>query len=156
MQIRTSGTLVVLGLLLAAAGLTGCSLFSDPDPVSTAISTPPDVDKGTDAPVAPEPTAKPEPVIVFVQLDGDATHVLLSGYVAGVIENGGTCSWSLVNGASTQTVEAEGLSDRAQTSCGVSQIDTASLTPGTWTATLTYSSDSQQSITSTPSTLEIP
>jgi hypothetical protein len=154
MQKRYSRTVAAFAAVLLLTGLTGCSLF--PNPTSTALSTPPDVDKGTDAPQPPEPTAEPEPVIVIAELDGDRAHVSVSGYVAGVIENGGVCRWTLSNGAAQQQLEAEGLADRAQTSCGVSQFDTAQLTPGTWSVTLEYSSDTQSSIISKPNTLEIP
>ncbi|WP_086474060.1 hypothetical protein [Plantibacter elymi (nom. nud.)] len=146
--------MAVLTAVVLMTGLAGCSWFSNP--VSTAISTPPDVDKGTDAPMPPEPTARPDAVIVFAELDGDQAHVSVSGYISGVVENGGVCTWVVANGTSEQRTDVEGLADRAQTSCGVTQLDAGLFTPGTWTVTLEYSSTAQPSLSSEPTTLEIP
>lgn len=152
-DIRRGSSLFVMAVIVIAS-LTGCVGQQESDssgPTSTAVSTPPDVDKGTPtaAPIAPEA------VIVFASMDDDGQTVSVSGYVAGVIENDGDCTYVFTGPGSTQQVASTGVADAGQTSCGVAQLNADALSSGAWDVVLEYSSP-KITTTSAPTVLEIP
>lgn len=152
MTMRAWTTVAALGAVLL---LAGCTQTAD-RPVNSTLpsdltTTLPDVTK------SPEPTAAPkEAVIVFASLDVDGANVSVSGYVSGVIENDGTCTFSFTDGATTVSATSVGIADRAQTSCGTVQVPIASFTRGSWTAALNYTSPSTPEVSSDTTPLEIP
>ena len=64
----------------------------------------------------------------------------VTGFVSGVIEDGGTCRLTAERGGRTATAEKPGLADATTTSCGTLQIRGADLSPGTWDVVLSYES----------------
>ncbi|MFO7690913.1 MAG: hypothetical protein R6W83_10245 [Cryobacterium sp.] len=107
------------------------------------------------------PERASEAVISVAGVDVDGLNVSASGYVSGVVENGGQCSFLFIggddgNGAAMQQVAtATALANVTTTSCGLVQVPMTDLTPGTWQLVLTYSSDALN-VSSAPTILEIP
>jgi len=150
MSVRTSAAVVVASTALA---LCGCGLAGN--------EIGPVVDGSTPRPV---PTAEPTaslgvgmvPYIVFAGTDPDGLHISASGAVAGVLESGGICTFTFSPATGDPVVaEASGVSNVAETSCGVVQLDLAAFAPGEWSVTLRYESSSG-SATSDPETMELP
>lgn len=78
--------------------------------------------------------------------DDGALHA--NGFVAGVIENGGTCTLVLTNeSGKSVSVSREGHVNATNTTCGQSTIELSKLTPGKWTPELRYSSDTSKGTT---------
>ncbi|TFC90422.1 MULTISPECIES: hypothetical protein [Cryobacterium] len=88
-------------------------------------------------------------------VDVDGTNVSASGYVSGVIESGGECTFIFAQGDSVLSAVSESSLDRLSTSCGTIQIPSADFSRGSWTASLEYKSVTVAT-TSQPMSLEIP
>lgn len=105
----------------------------------------------------PEPTASSvEPVIVVAGLDIGGATVSASGYVAGIIENNGTCTFLFTNGQSNVTLTSSGISDVRTTSCGLVEAPASRFSSGSWGVTLTYLSLAGETTVSQSSAVEIP
>ncbi|TFV64178.1 hypothetical protein E4P41_02795 [Geodermatophilus sp. DF01-2] len=176
----------VLALATAAAAGAGVALVgqevaptvdagsaSDPAPTppATAVGGPGTAGPaGTSAPVNPNPipedpadvatdTAVPEGVsvqITYATVDAAAGGVVVGGYVAGVIEDGGTCRLVLAQDGQSFSAESEGLADVSNTTCGQLVVPTGSLTSGTWDATLSYSSPAGAERAASTTAVEVP
>lgn len=72
------------------------------------------------------------------------TTLTVNGYVQGVVEQGGTCTLQLVNGSQTVSRSKPGVLNATNTSCGRFDIPLSDLSPGTWQATLSYSSSTSE------------
>jgi hypothetical protein len=95
-------------------------------------------------------------VLVVASMDVDGAHVTASGFVQGLIQDGGTCTYTFARiGSSPITVEHGAVADRATTSCGTIQADAAQFARGTWNVTLGYVSDGRN-YESAPVELEVP
>lgn len=83
--------------------------------------------------------------VVISSTSVSGTTLSVRGYVTSVIEDNGTCLFSLVDasGNEVSSVANVGLADASSTSCGRAQIDVSGLS-GTYTVRLTYSSDNFQ------------
>ncbi|MEY9951171.1 hypothetical protein [Leifsonia sp. EB34] len=104
----------------------------------------------------PTPTVTVEPVLVVASVDVDGKHVTASGYVQGVIQDGGACTYTFTReGSPAVKVQHEGVADRSTTSCGEAQPDIAQFTRGSWQVTLEYVSDGKDYV-STPLAVEVP
>jgi hypothetical protein len=68
----------------------------------------------------------------------------ISGYVPGVIESGGICTLTLKKGPSEVKETKSASPDAQNTSCGLISISRSQLSPGTWSAVLSYSSATAQ------------
>lgn len=137
--------------------MSGCS--------STAAAPRPDHSAASSAEMKPSASAVPdsqigstiEPVLVVAGVDVDGQHVTASGYVSGVVSNGGTCVFAFkgtATGASV-TVDSAGNADRMSTSCGMVQVPIARFDRGSWSVTLGYTSGNRV-VESIPLTVEIP
>lgn len=139
---------------LLAVCLTGCTVPDGSDQngsPSAAFSTAPQQpDKTT-----PGPTATPQAVIVVAGADLDGLNVSASGYVAGVVEDGGTCTFVFTRPEQRLESSRESVSNVTTTSCGFVQVPIAQFTKGTWQVVLTYTSGAL-TVTSPPTDLEIP
>ena len=141
-----------VGVLLCAVALslTGCFAGS-----GTSSST------AADSPTASEPSPSSTPHVsaqmTIASVDVDGAHVSVSGYVTGVIENGGTCEYVAAERSSGKaiTIPGSGISNVQTTSCGTSQEPIASFNKGSWTVVLHYFSPSAD-VTSPAINLEIP
>jgi len=63
------------------------------------------------------------------------------GYVQGVFEDGGSCTYNFTNGSKTITRRSTGFKDATTTTCPPVEISTAEFNPkGSWNVTLQYKS----------------
>jgi hypothetical protein len=116
--------------------------LDDVDPEPTA-SVGPDPYEGepvaTDEPVVA--TGSVVPVIVtFHGWDPGAELVEVAGYVAGVIEEGGSCTLTLTRDGQTVTGTSEAVPAASTTDCGGVTVPGDQVTDGVWSAVLTYES----------------
>lgn len=65
----------------------------------------------------------------------------INGFIPEIIESGGTCTITLEKNGSTVTQAKTANADAQTTSCGLITTPISSLSRGTWTATLSYDSD---------------
>lgn len=85
------------------------------------------------------------PVITSVSRDR------VSGYIPGVVEDGGTCTITLVKGSETVTKTSAGFINASYTSCTPFSVSLAS---GKWKVTLEYSSQKAKGSTTQEWTVE--
>lgn len=161
-----------LGVALAALALTAaCSASpeeeaaaelsaaatADPgvygEPVNPSLPNPTDV--ATDAPVEVAPTEDGEVFITYAQWSNTTSAVEVGGYVAGVVEDDGTCTLTLTRGEVVVTGTIAGTPDATSTSCGGLTISGDELGTGHWNAVVTYDSPSSHA-TSEPVDVEVP
>ncbi|WP_285025893.1 hypothetical protein [Plantibacter sp. ME-Dv--P-122b] len=149
---RIAGIAIIVGITIGASACTGPSP-DDPDTTRAPVPTETFVTK----PPQETPTPLPvEAVMVIASVDMDGANVSVSGYVAGVIEEAGSCEYLLSNGTDEVRVPSTGSADRAQTSCGVVQVPINQVSRGSWTVALEYSSPTTPKVVSSPLTVEIP
>lgn len=104
---------------------------------------------------SPSPSGPVTATVGSAQVD-DAGYLTADGYVSGVAEDGGTCSftfWSGGGGASRLSSTGEADGDR--TACPAVDERIRTLWPGAYTAVLTYSSGTVTA-ESEPFSFEIP
>lgn len=135
------------GCAVEGQGTPGSEEQTSPVPSETTatdpVTDPPPVDLST-----PEPSATPEllkPVVgdvgVLISNAGwDATTgVTVRGY-ADTVDATATCTLELSIAGTTRTVTSEALESPSTMSCGELVVGPADLSPGTWTAVLSYES----------------
>jgi len=103
----------------------------------------------------PTPTPTIEAVLVVSSVDVDGKNVSSSGYVQGLVENGGTCVFTYARAGATVTAQREAVADRMTTSCGLVQSPIDQFVRGSWSVTLSYEHDGT-TYTSVPATVEVP
>jgi hypothetical protein len=155
-----AGAGVAAGVLLTRAlpGAAGAS----PAPTATSSPTPLGQETGLDD-VSPTPTASigpdpdagqtvatDEPVVAsgssvdvsvtFAGWDPTRSEVQVDGFVAGISEEGGTCTLSLTKDGRTVTGSAQGVADARMTACGGLAVPGDQVSGGTWKAVLSYRS----------------
>lgn len=93
-------------------------------------------------PVTPKPTpGAPKSSVTPIMTTWSATpNVEVRGYVPGINEDGGTCTLTLTKGGQTVTASGAATPDATTVSCGLITINWGKLSPGAWSATLSYSS----------------
>jgi hypothetical protein len=126
------------GSAATAAASTSPGVYGAPiDPTK-----PDPTDVATDAPVTVTPNADGglPVVLTFADWNGTTEAVEVDGYLAGIVEDGGSCTLTLTQGGTTVTAEVPGTADAATTSCGGAAVPGRQLAPGTWTAVLGYRS----------------
>ncbi|HEV7567562.1 MAG TPA: hypothetical protein VGO31_16565 [Microbacteriaceae bacterium] len=143
---------VLLGALTIAA-LTACT----PPQTGASSRASSSVSTASDTPIA---SATPDPVnavVVIAGVDLDGKHVSVSGYVSGLIEEGGSCLFSVTpkNGGAAVTIPNTGIKNVMNTSCGTVQSPIANFTRGSWSVVLKYTSG-KTSVTSGAVEMEIP
>lgn len=130
-----------------------CACTADAVPTSASTSHDPTLPGKSSTPT---PAITIEPVLVVASVDVDGKHLTASGYVQGVVEDGGTCTFRFTRDGSPEvSVNHEAVADRATTSCGTVQPDATQFTRGSWQVTLTYVSNGKD-FTSSPATVEVP
>jgi hypothetical protein len=103
------------------------------------------LEPGPEMPVAtdaPREVAAGSATVALTYLQLEDETVEAAGYVAGVVESGGTCTLTLHAGADSVSVQSPGEADATTTTCLDLSIDATELAPGSWEAVLTYESDS--------------
>ncbi|WP_426519792.1 hypothetical protein ACPPVQ_06445 [Diaminobutyricibacter sp. McL0618] len=139
---------------LVTLALAGCTAGGGGEPVG---SSGPSATGGTATPSpTPTPTSAPEAVIVVASVDADGKAVTTSGYVNGIIEDGGSCAFTLTSGTSSVTTTTVGRADTSTTSCGQGITPIEKLSRGTWKVVLTYTTVAQITVDSEPMSVEIP
>lgn len=85
-------------------------------------------------------TVKPvKPQITYAGQYGDQIEV--GGYVSGIFEDGGTCTLTLVGNNATRSATVTSSKGANSVDCPVMAIKRSELSPGKWTATVTYKSN---------------
>jgi hypothetical protein len=79
-------------------------------------------------------------VLTYAGFEDSSGTVQANGFVAGVIEEGGTCTLTLTMGGQEVSATSTASADATTTSCGLLETS-GSLLPGTWDAVLSYSSE---------------
>jgi hypothetical protein len=92
----------------------------------------------TDAPVH-RTGGQVDVALTYVTFDKSAGTVQANGFVAGIIEQGGTCTLTLTKGGSKVTATSTAEADATTTNCGLLETS-GDLAAGTWNAVLAYSS----------------
>ena len=155
--VRLSAALGVAASLIV--GLSACTPpGGDPRPATSAATGSSPIPTGSKSPEAAVETPAPtiEPVLVVAAVAFDGAHVTASGYVQGVIEDGGRCTFTFTRtGSAPVSVDHEGAADRLTTSCGTVQPDASRFARGTWSVTLGYTSGGR-GYESAPVQLEVP
>jgi hypothetical protein len=166
---RRPARLLLLAVMAVAVGLGAlwAATRDDAAPVSGGAAAPAPEDAGPTTPTAtptPRPlsadeVAEPTPGQVVATDDpaptsgGQVTPVItqagwaasgaaveVSGFVAGVVEDGGTCRVTLTREGQTVTGERAALADATTTACGAFELGSADMDAGWWQAVLSYES----------------
>ena len=136
-------------------GTAVAAQVADPwQPTGTAAVSPPPADP---ADVATD-TAKPASAslqITYSGTDEAGEGVAVGAYVAGLIEQGGTCTMTLTLDGDKASVTTDGLPDAQTTSCGQLVVPYSELSPGTWAVDVTYSSPAGKNVTPAQTTVEV-
>jgi hypothetical protein len=112
-----------------AAAMTSSAPYTiKAEPSSVATDAPVTTGKGVDV------------VLTYAAFDQASAAVQANGFVAGVIEDGGTCTLTLTKGGTKVTATSTAAADATTTSCGLLQTPDRPA-PGKWDAVLTYSSN---------------
>jgi hypothetical protein len=107
---------------------------SAPDPTEVATDPTPTVEARGDAAVQ----------ITYYGWNPGSAVVELGGFVHSLVEDGGTCTLTLTQGAATATASREATPNVTSTACGELVVPGDQLAPGAWSAVLSYeSADSQ-------------
>jgi hypothetical protein len=93
--------------------------------------------------------------LTFADWNAQSGAVEVSSYVQEVVENGGTCTLTLTQGADSVTASSAAQADASSTTCGDLVVARAKLAPGTWRAVVTYRSDKTRG-TSDPAEVTVP
>ncbi|GAA2058583.1 hypothetical protein GCM10009820_20750 [Leifsonia soli] len=94
--------------------------------------------------------------MVVAAVDPDGKHLTASGYVQGLVEESGTCTFVFSReGSADVPVQHDAVADRQTTSCGTVQPDLSQFTRGTWNVVLRYASGGR-TYTSQASQVEVP
>lgn len=116
--------------------------FEEVSPTPTA-SIGPDPYEGQEVATDEPVVATGEQVRVTVTYAGwepSVGEVQVGGYVAGITEEGGTCTLSLTKDGRTVTGSKQALADASTTACGAVVVPGDELSAGTWQAVLSYRS----------------
>jgi hypothetical protein len=106
------------------------------------VSLPAPTKVATDAPVTVAPSVSGGDIfITYARWNSQESWAEVSGYLAGVVEDGGTCTLTLTKGGATAHATTEGISNVTSTSCGRLTVPQNQLSSGTWRAVVTYRSD---------------
>jgi cytoskeletal protein RodZ len=122
-----------------ASGTPGAS---DQDP-SGASTTPVTTNPQPSSTASPPVTVKKVVPSMSYYAYNSGT-LTLGGGVSGLVENGGTCTVSVWQGASTVTQKFAAKAGPSSTDCGAMSISSTKFTSGTWNLTITYSSPDAQ------------
>jgi hypothetical protein len=139
--VRGGVVALVAAAFLALGGCTAGSGETRPSADKTSTAQPDATSKPAET-EAPAPSV--EAVIVVANVDVDGAHATASGYVSGVIEDGGACTFVFHGEPGEVTAESKGLADRASTSCGSVSVPIDQLQKGTWSVRLEYRSDDSE------------
>ncbi|RBY96428.1 hypothetical protein DQ237_07150 [Blastococcus sp. TF02-8] len=104
-------------------------------------------DVATDPPAVTD-GSRTDVIISLATWDRPSSSVQVNGYVAGLVEDGGTCTLLLKRDGTTATATSSASSDATTTVCDLLQV-AGPLDAGTWSATVTYRSATVDEASST-------
>jgi len=174
----------IVALVVAGAIAVAMATLSNRTPVAKATPTPsvspsPSVEATATMTIAPSatiseaprsPTATPHPdhsslsqpvipgaaaVVTLASYDTSTAGVMVGGFVSGVMEDGGTCTFTVTatdTGASA-TLESTGALNVDSTTCGSHEIGAPTSKSGAYSVTLKYS-NAVGAVTSSPVPVE--
>ena len=94
----------------------------------------------------PPPTSTgPEVVLTFAGYEASTGTVRANGFVAGVVQEGASCTLTLTSGDREISTSSAADADATTTSCGLLETE-AGVPSGTWQATLSYSGTRSSSV----------
>lgn len=123
-------------------------------PTSTTPGAPTTKTSSPQKPPAGDGRASSTVVITSTNWNKASRNVEVSGYVP-VVESDGRCTLALQRNGLTKTTQSTGNPDASSTSCGRMTIPGSQLSPGRWTAVITYLSKATRAASS-PATVEVP
>ncbi len=85
-----------------------------------------------------------KPIIGYLEIKDGAVRA--NGFISSVIEEGGTCTLTLVKDSLIQQTTSTSLADAQSTVCGLMEISTDKLSSGKWFATISYQSDKYEGV----------
>lgn len=142
-------------LLIAVLLLTACASDDGPPAESGVPSIAesrepqePDVEPTTEA-------VESSTQIVVASMDVGGLTATVSGYVSGVVETGGECTYTLTGPGPQVILSAEGFANASTTSCGAIEVPAGQLSRGQWSVVLDYSHRGN-TVTGEPALLEVP
>ena len=144
-----------LAAIAAAAVLSACTA-AGPTAGTTAPAPPTPSPTKTAAPGTGDATAGPiEAVLTVAGVDPDGQHVTASGYVQGIVEDGGACVFAFAGAGTAFTVQQAASADRMTASCGTVQVPIEKFQRGPWQVTVAMTIEGETH-TSQPITVEVP
>jgi hypothetical protein len=84
------------------------------------------------------------PVILSASISGDQAQ--LRSFVQGVVEDGGTCSYTFSKDSETIQKQVSGFANVSSTNCSPLDFPKSELTKGTWKVSLKYSSTKAEGV----------
>ena len=99
---------------VALLTLGSCALLSD----ELTPSASPFPTSSTSPSATAQADGDREAVITVAGIDVDGRNVSASGYVSGIVEDGGNCLYTFTGITGEVTVESSGIADVVTTSCG--------------------------------------
>ena len=79
----------------------------------------------------------------------NASSGSINGFVGGIFEDGGVCKATFTNGTSSLSKSSEGFKNVSTTQCTPIIMDKGLLSPGQWSVTLSYASNTANGISTT-------
>lgn len=148
-RLKLATALLVLTALVPA--LTSCTVESPVNPTEAPTGT--TVPSGE--PVPEEISESIEAVLVVASVDTDGTTVSASGYVAGTLEEGRTCTFRFSQDGAEFDQVSESIPDRITTSCGFVQVPIGQFVRGTASVKLVFDG-TDGVVESAPMEFEVP
>jgi hypothetical protein len=165
---------VAVGLLVVAAVVVAALWVARREPAAeTGAEAPPPEAETMPAAGSPAQSSVPPPdevavdepapnsggsvgvALNFAGWEQSSDAVEASGFVSGVVEDGGTCRVTLTRGGETAVAETPGQADATTTVCPSVSVAGEGLSAGTWTAVLSYESGTSSGV-SAPLEVEVP
>lgn len=95
------------------------------------------------------------PVITRANYFPDTQKVDASGFVAGILEEGGSCTLTLQKDGVSVTATSQATPNAQSVSCGIISIGRDKLSPGSWKAQLSYNSAAHEGTSQQDTTVDI-
>lgn len=136
----------IVVIALSTLSLSGCEVFYPNWGATTApVETPTDTASPSAQPSeTPSPSEKPKQAVsvVVLQADTDAAAGTINviAQASGIAEDGGTCTLTVTQGATSKSVSAKAESNVSDTQCYPLSLSIVGLAPGDATFTVSYNS----------------
>lgn len=113
-------------------------------PATSHSTTPPPQPSAAQSHPADDALHQVTPVISFAGAGTVPGTFGVSGYVDGVVEEGGMCTATLTKGTTSMQQTRSASADASSTACGEVTFKAGAVGSGTWAATLAYSSSTSR------------